>query len=53
MLNIEARNGTLYLYTLPEYKTVSRQWQRTYKTKLALDKEVGGGASPIEKPFHV
>ena len=25
----------------------------TYKTKLALDKEVGGGASPIEKPFHV
>jgi hypothetical protein len=30
----------------------SAEWN-TYKTKLALDKEVGGGASPIEKPFHV
>ena len=23
------------------------------KTKLKLDKEVGGGVSPIEKTFHV
>ena len=35
------------------YHSYTSPTSDTYKTKLALDKEVGGGASPIEKPFHV